>query len=131
MIQRYTQFWFFLIGLGLVSPPHFMDDFSRKMFFMSYCVNWLNFIVWLTLVIETLGNMCIVIISFPDCDVINFKSNLGFLIKPFSYMTKNFRTIIYISSERKESFGWNKRYFSVFLKGFHFPEIVSDLRVLL
>ena len=131
MIQRYTQFWFFIIDLGLVSPPHFMDDFSRKMFLMLYCVNWLNFIVWLTLVIETLGNMCIVIISFPGCDVMNFKFNLGFLIKPFSYRTKNFRTIIYISSERKESFGWNKRYFSVFLKGFHFSGSVSDLRVLL
>ena len=27
--------------------------------------------------------MCIVIVCFPVCDVINFKINLSFLIKPF------------------------------------------------
>ena len=32
--------------LGLVSPPHLAYDFSRKMFFMLYSINWPNFIVW-------------------------------------------------------------------------------------
>ena len=36
-------------GLGVVSPPHFMYDFSRKMFFMLYSINWPNFIVCLHL----------------------------------------------------------------------------------
>ena len=48
-------------GLGLVSPPHFVHDFSRKMFLMLINRNWQNFIVWLPLPLEILGNMCITI----------------------------------------------------------------------
>ena len=36
-----------------------------------------------------LGNMCIVIIYFPDWDVINFEINLIFLIKTFFCMAKS------------------------------------------
>ena len=43
----------------------------------------------LPLLLEMLGNMCIVIIFFPVTDFINFKIYLSFLISPFSYMTKN------------------------------------------
>ena len=50
-------------GLALVSPPHFAYDFSRKMFLMLQSINWLNFIVWLPLLLEILGNMCIKIVS--------------------------------------------------------------------
>ena len=32
--------------------------------------------------------MCIGIVYFPDCEVINFEIKLSFLIQPFSYMTK-------------------------------------------
>ena len=32
-------------GLGLLSPPHFVHDFSRKMFLMLHSINWPNFIV--------------------------------------------------------------------------------------
>ena len=46
-------------GLGLVSPPHFMYDFSRKMFLMLHSINWPNFIVWLSLLLEILSNICI------------------------------------------------------------------------
>ena len=53
--------------LGLVSPPH---DFSRKMFLMLYSMNWPNFIVWLPLLLEILGNMRITIVCSPVCDVI-------------------------------------------------------------
>ena len=31
--------------LGIVFPPHFVYDFSRKMFFMLYSINWSNIIV--------------------------------------------------------------------------------------
>ena len=48
-------------GLGLVSPPHFVYDFSRKMFLMLHSINWPYFIVWLPLLLEVLGNMCITI----------------------------------------------------------------------
>ena len=49
-------------GLGLVSPPHFVYDFSRKMFLMLYSINWPNVIVWLPLLLRILGNMCITIV---------------------------------------------------------------------
>ena len=35
-------------GLEIVSPPHFMYDFARKMFFMLYSINWPNSIGWLS-----------------------------------------------------------------------------------
>ena len=33
-------------------------------------------------------NMCVVVICFPGCDVINLEINLIFLIKPFFFMSK-------------------------------------------
>ena len=31
-------------GPGMVSQPHFVYDFSRKMFIMLYSTDWANFI---------------------------------------------------------------------------------------
>ena len=58
--------------LGIVFVPDFVNGFSRKMFKMF----------------EIKGNMCIAIVCFLGCDIINFEINLIFLIKPFLYMTK-------------------------------------------
>ena len=129
MIQGYTQFLFSEKGLGLVFPPHFVFDLSRKMFRMLYSINWLNFIVWVHLLLKILDNMCIVIVWFLDCDVANFEINLSFLIKLSSYMTKNLRTKTRISQERIELFGWNKKHSWSFLEDFYLPEIVSYLRM--
>ena len=49
-------------GLGLFSPPHFVHDFSKKMFPRLYSIHWPNFIVRLLLLLEILGNMCITIV---------------------------------------------------------------------
>ena len=38
--------------------------------------------------LEILVNRCIAIVRLPGCDVIDFETNLVFLIKPFSYTTK-------------------------------------------
>ena len=38
---------------------------------------------WLPLLHEILDNMCIVIICFPVCDIMNFEINPSFLILPF------------------------------------------------
>ena len=75
-------------GLGIVSLAHFVYDFSTKMFLMLYSINWPNFIAWLLLLLEILGNMCIVIACYPDCDIMDFEINLIFLIESFFYMTK-------------------------------------------
>ena len=49
-------------SLGIVSLPNFMCDFSTKMFLMLYSINWPNFIVWLLLFLDILGNMCTAIV---------------------------------------------------------------------
>ena len=49
-------------GLGIVSPAHIAYDFSTKMILMLYSINRPNFIVWLLLLLEILGNMYIAIV---------------------------------------------------------------------
>ena len=60
--------------------------------------------------------------------VINFKTNLIFLIKPFLYMTKKVKTKTLISWELKEFLRWNKKYFSSFLKGFSYQNLSKTLQ---
>ena len=117
-------------GLGIVSPPHFVFDFPRKTFLMIYFINWPNFIVWLLFLIEILVNMCMIIFCFPGCNVMSFEINLIFLIKPFLYMTKKWTKFLNIL-RKKRTLKWSKskKHFSLFLKGFHWRKIASDLRV--
>ena len=56
------NFGFLDKGLEIVSPAHFVYDFSTKMFLMLYSINWPNFIDWLPLLLDILGNMCIAIV---------------------------------------------------------------------
>ena len=49
-------------GLELVSPPHFVYDFWKKMFLVLHSISLPNFIVWLLLLLEILGNVCITIV---------------------------------------------------------------------
>ena len=59
-----------------------------SMVFLMLCsINRPNFIVWLPLLFEILGNMCIAIVYYSGCDVMDFEINLIFLIEPFFYMT--------------------------------------------
>ena len=98
------------------------------MLFNIYSINWPSFIVWLPLLLEIFGNMCIAIVCWPGCDVINFKTNLTFLIKPFSCMTKRSRQKLRISWKRKELLRWNKKHFLLFLSDFQLPKNLSDIR---
>ena len=82
--------------LKLVSLPHFLHDFWRKIFLTLHFINLTNFIDWLPLLLKILGNICTVIICCPVCDVINFEINHSLinlisliLIGPFFYVTKN------------------------------------------
>ena len=101
---------------------------SIKMLFKLYSINWPSFIVWLPLLLEIFRNMCIAIVCWPGYDVINFKTNLTFLIKPFLYMTKRSRKKLKISWKRKELLRWNKKHFLLFLSDFQLPKILSDIR---
>ena len=80
--------------LGIVYPQHV------QMFLMLYSPNWPNFIVWLLLLLEILGNMCMAIVFAPDSDVINFKINLSFLIKPFYLIKKSRWKFKYLEIEK-------------------------------
>ena len=79
-------------GLGLVSPAHSVYDFSTKMCLMLYSINWPNFVAWLPSLLEILGNMCIAIVCYPGCDVMDFEINLIFLIEPFFLHDQNVMT---------------------------------------
>ena len=85
-------------GMGIVSQPHFVNDFLRQVVFRLYSINWPNFIVWLPLFLEALGNICFATICFPGYDVISFQMNLIFLIKPFLYRTKR-QNLEYLESK--------------------------------
>ena len=65
-------------GLGIVSQVHFVYDFSTKIFLMLYSINWSNVIVWLSLLLEILGNICIAIVYYPGCGVWILKLTLSF-----------------------------------------------------
>ena len=101
-------------GLGIGSPPHFVYDFSRKMFLMLHFINWLNFTVWLPLLFEKSGNICTAIVCFPGCDDKNFEIDVIFLIKPFLYMTKTSRQILEYLENEKSFYGKNKSIFHRF-----------------
>ena len=74
-------------GTGLSNT--FFVWFTRKILFMLYSINCPNFIVWLNLPCQILSNMCISVVCCAACDIITFKTNLSFLIKPFSFMIKS------------------------------------------
>ena len=88
MIRRYPQFWLFIKGSGTIFSATFCMCFFWKRSLMLYSIDWPSFIVWLPLLLEIFGNMFIVIIFCPVCDVINFEINHSFLIKAFFYITK-------------------------------------------
>ena len=103
MIQRYGQFWFFRKRLGNSFSTTLCVWFFKKMFLMWYYINWPNFIVWLPLRREILGNVCIAIVCLPGYDVINFENNLIFYLSHFStWPKKATHTFKYLENE--ESF---------------------------
>ena len=91
LVNRYAQFWLFRKGTGIEFSAKLVYGFSREIFLMLYYINCPTFIVWLPLLLEVLGNICVAIVCFPGCDVINLKINLIYRIKPFLYMTKKRR----------------------------------------
>ena len=66
-------------------------------------INWLTFIVWLTLLSEILENMCILIIRLPVCDALNFYQVV------FPHDQKSQDKNLNISRTKKKHKGWNKK----------------------
>ena len=113
-IQRYAQFWFLQKELGL--------DFSRKIFFILYSINRINFIVWLLLLHKKLDNIRIVIVSIPVCDVISFE-NLVFSSSHFLQNQKSQDQNLNILRTKRDILTGSKTHFSLFLKGFLLKQI--------
>ena len=121
-----VNFGLLKIGLRIVSPQHFVNNFSRKMSLMLHFINRPDLIVWLPLLFQIFVSQYMYC-CFPGCDVINFGINLIFPIKPFFYMTKKSRqNFKYL--ENKNAFKVKWKAISSFLKGLQLPKIVSDLR---
>ena len=81
------NFDFLSMGLGLTFPPHLCAWFFKKG--ISHIIfNWPKFIVWLPLLLEILGNMCVAVTFCPACDILKFEISHSFLIKPFSTKLK-------------------------------------------
>ena len=98
MIQRCAQFWFFRKGSGKSFFTTFCVWFLVRIFLILYSTSWLSDCLYFL----KYWVMCVSIVYFPGCDIINFEK-------------KNF--------ERKKLFKWTKNHFSSFLKGFHLPKI--------
>ena len=96
---------------------------------MLYSINkWTNVIAQFPLLLEILGNMCIAVLCFPDCNVITDEINLIFLMKLFFYMTKKSRQKSKYFDNEKKLLRWNQKDYS-FLNGLQLPKIVLNLRV--
>ena len=105
------KFHFLEKGLRIVSPLHFVYDFVYDFFKKNLRPNF-----WLPLLLEKLGNGCIVIICYSGCDVRNSEINFTFLIKSFSFVTKNSRqTFNYLQNEK--TFKVKQKAFFIIFKG--------------
>ena len=122
LLPHIKLYWKAKGGLELDSLAHLLHDFWRKRFLLLYCMTWPNIIVWLPLLREILGNMCIVIVCWPGCDAINVEINLIFLIKLFSAWPKRQGKNLNIL-KTKELLRWNKEHFPLFLKDFHWSKL--------
>ena len=54
---------------------------KTKQIILLHSITWPNFMVWSPLLSEILVHMCLVIVSYPGCEAINFEIDLTFLIK--------------------------------------------------
>ena len=91
-------------GLGIVPPAPFVYDFSRKVFLILYSINWPNFIAWLPLLLEMLGNMRIAILVNQAVTSWILKLTLSFQSSRFFYITKkSWQILKYLENENNFS----------------------------
>ena len=99
----------------------------KERYFSHYILTTDQFSLQIPLLLQILGNNCVVIIFYSVCDIIKFEINHNFLIKPLFYTAKK--------SLQKFKYLKNKKSFlheikSIFPSmGFQLSEIVSDPRV--
>ena len=74
---------------------------TRKIFLMLYSIYLPNFILWLPLCLEILGNMYIALICCPVCNLTNFEFNLNFRVSRFPTLSKSLEKILNIVSTER------------------------------
>ena len=112
-------------SLGLVSRPHSVYDFSRKMFLMLYILltDQISLVALTSWDIgQNLYYNCLLTRLWRH----KFDINLIFLIKPFCCLTSEDKNVTILKT--KKAFEVNK-YFLSFLKGFQLQKIGSYMRV--
>ena len=128
MIQRHPRCWFFIKASGASFYITFYVRFFKKN--ISHVVFGPNFIVWLSLLLEILSNMCIVVADktvVQKCTVVESvtpkicKLAMAFLSSHFSTEPKGQDKNANISWTKK-SFNMKWKAFSSFLKGFHWSK---------
>ena len=110
---RYARFWFFRKGYGNSFSTTFCEWFFKKKHFSYYILltdqisvsHYLYLLKYWTM--RVFGIVC-----FPGCNVLNFEINLSNQAWP------KVKTKSSIPWERKVLLKWNKKHFSLFLKGF-------------
>lgn len=105
--SRDILIFFLWKDLGLVFPSCLPSYFHHLMLYLN---NWSNFIAWLFLLFETLGNIC-----FTVYDSLDFEINLSFLIRPFLSMAKKRQNKILNVLWTRKAFTVNEKYFSSIL----------------
>ena len=103
-------------------PSLFFPWFLKKISLLLYSINWSNFIGWLPVLLEILGNMWVVAVCQAGCGVTNFKNSHIFLIKPFFLHDQKFKTKVWISWEWKKFLRLSKKQFSLILKSFYWTK---------
>ena len=98
---------------------HILRNFLWKIFLL-FSTNWSNFIDWLPLLFEILGNMCVVILCFPVYDVINIETNFP------RWGKMSGQKFNYLKNEKR--FKGEIRNIFIF-KGFQLAKTVSNLGV--
>ena len=111
-------------GLGLISLPHFLHNFWRKIFLLLYFINWPSFTVWLPLLREILVNMCIAIVCWPGCDVMRFAVNFIFLVKLFFLYDQKVLNIL----RTKKAFKMKQKAFFIIFKALSMKQITVFLK---
>ena len=90
-------------GLELVSLPYFLHNFWGKIFILIYSINWSSFIVWLSLLREILGNMCMSLNTICDSLFVTYLKR--------QYLTKVGKMMLYISGTVLENHVLDSSYF--------------------
>ena len=66
------EFSFFWVFHKRNSEDWYLSIEQDVWLLMLFPINWPNFIVWLLLLLATCGNICVVVVCYPVCNIITF-----------------------------------------------------------